>query len=103
MPRAPMTPCRPLPPRTRRGLATALVATQMLLWSLASTQALGAQPATSRDAGTVATKASVQRLIIGHFSARYRDLALLLEEARAIFPDTDLALEGLTFDLRKDE
>ena len=49
MPRAPMTPCRPLPPRTRRGLATALVATQMLLWSLASTQALGAQPATSHD------------------------------------------------------
>jgi ribonuclease Z len=58
---------------------------------------------TARDAGQVALQAAVQQLIIGHFSARYRDLAPLLEEAREVFPATELALEGHTFDLRKDE
>lgn len=52
---------------------------------------------TTADAATVAAKASAKRLIIGHFSSRYKDLQPLLEEARAIFPATDIACEGETF------
>ena len=52
---------------------------------------------TTADAATVAAKASAKRLIIGHFSSRYQDLQPLLEEARAIFPATDIAREGETF------
>jgi len=40
---------------------------------------------------------NVKRLLIGHFSARYKTLNELLEEARNLFPDTELALEGKTF------
>ena len=52
---------------------------------------------TTADAATVAAKASAKRLIIGHFSSRDKDLQPLLEEARAIFPATDIAREGETF------
>lgn len=58
---------------------------------------------TARDAGTVAAQANAKELIIGHFSARYRELEPLLQEAREVFPNTELALEGKVFDLRKDE
>ncbi len=52
---------------------------------------------TSIEAATVAKNAGVQRLVIGHFSARYKDLAPMLEEARTIFPESELALEGRKF------
>ena len=49
---------------------------------------------TALQAGLIAKKANVGKLIIGHFSARYRDLQPLLEEAQSNFPNTVLALEG---------
>lgn len=52
---------------------------------------------TARQAAEVALKANARKLLIGHFSARYRELEPLLEEAREIFPATSLALEGKTF------
>ena len=55
---------------------------------------------TAKSAATIALKAEVKRLVIGHFSARYRELLPILEEAIEIFPDTDLALEGNLFELR---
>ncbi|EPT34713.1 ribonuclease Z [Phocaeicola abscessus] len=50
---------------------------------------------TSLQAGTIAKEAGVKRLIIGHFSARYEDENVLLEEASSIFPNTILASENL--------
>lgn len=41
----------------------------------------------------------MKRLLIGHFSARYEDENTLLEEARAVFPDTLGADEGLKISL----
>jgi ribonuclease Z len=49
------------------------------------------------DAATIAKKGMVKKLIIGHFSARYKDLSPLLAEARTVFPTTELAVEGCRF------
>jgi ribonuclease Z len=52
---------------------------------------------TALQAGEIALKVNAKKLLIGHFSARYRDLEPLLEESRSIFPETSLAIEGKTF------
>jgi ribonuclease Z len=52
---------------------------------------------TSVEAATIAKDCVVKKLMIGHFSARYRDLSPLLMEAKEIFPETYLAIEGETF------
>jgi ribonuclease Z len=54
---------------------------------------------TANDAAVFAQKAEAGRLIIGHFSSRYRELQPLLDEARAVFENTWLALEGETFNI----
>ncbi len=52
---------------------------------------------TTTQAATIARLAGVQRLIIGHFSSKYEKLQPFEQEAREIFPNTDLALEGVTY------
>lgn len=49
---------------------------------------------TTVQAATLARQAQVGQLLIGHYSSRYRDLNPLLQEAQAVFPRTQLALEG---------
>jgi ribonuclease Z len=55
------------------------------------------QHSTAAQAAMLARKAEAQKLLIGHFSARYKDLNLLLEEARSIFEPVELAIEGSMF------
>ncbi|GAA4364776.1 ribonuclease Z [Hymenobacter saemangeumensis] len=50
---------------------------------------------TARQAAQLAADAGVKRLLLGHFSSRYKTLEPLLEEAGQVFPDVALALEGL--------
>jgi len=52
---------------------------------------------TALQAGQVALKTNAQKLLLGHFSARYKTLNELLEEAQTVFPNTELAVEGRTF------
>lgn len=54
---------------------------------------------TAEQAATIAVKAKVGQLIIGHFSARYKDITPLLEEAKSIFPNTIAADDGLKLEL----
>ncbi|MFN8310586.1 MAG: ribonuclease Z [Chitinophagales bacterium] len=54
---------------------------------------------TARQAALVAQAANVDQLLLGHFSARYERLERLLEEARVIFQNTSLALEGTVFQI----
>jgi len=54
---------------------------------------------TAAQAATIAKKANVKRLIIGHFSARYKNLYPLLDEAKEVFPETTLAMEGDVFSI----
>ncbi len=57
------------------------------------------QHSTAKQAAQQAVLAEVGKLVIGHFSARYKDLVPVLEEARSIFPKTELAIEGETIDI----
>jgi ribonuclease Z len=54
---------------------------------------------TASQAASIARLANAKRLVIGHFSARYKDITPLLEQARKIFPVTDAADDGLMFDI----
>lgn len=54
---------------------------------------------TAKQAAQMAVLANVQKLILGHFSARYGNLEEFLEEATPIFPNTELAIEGQLFSL----
>jgi ribonuclease Z len=54
---------------------------------------------TAEEAAQIALRANVKKLIIGHFSSKYKYLEPFLDEAKAIFPETELALEGLTFEI----
>jgi ribonuclease Z len=52
---------------------------------------------TTLDAAKTASEACAGRLIIGHFSARYRDIQPLVDEARTIFPATIPAIDGKSY------
>jgi ribonuclease Z len=52
---------------------------------------------TAHGAAGFALKAKAGKLIIGHFSNRYKKIQPFLDEARAIFPDTWLAEDGRKF------
>jgi len=52
---------------------------------------------TALQAGVLAQKAKVKKLILGHFSARYEDESILLNEAKQVFNNTFLAKENLCF------
>jgi ribonuclease Z len=54
---------------------------------------------TTGQAATIALKAGAKKLLIGHYSARYDDLQPLLDEARAVFPETELAVDGKIFEI----
>jgi ribonuclease Z len=49
------------------------------------------------DAAKVAKMAGAGKLLIGHFSSRYKELEPLLQECREIFPETYIAEEKQTF------
>jgi ribonuclease Z len=54
---------------------------------------------TAQQAALIAKKSQAGRLLIGHYSVRYKELDPLLEEARSVFAETYLAIEGETYDL----
>ncbi|MCQ2234423.1 MAG: ribonuclease Z [Paludibacteraceae bacterium] len=55
------------------------------------------QHSTAAQAATIALKAGVKKLIIGHISARYSNFEELRKEADAIFKGAILAEEGKTY------
>jgi len=60
-------------------------------------RAAATKHSTALQAGSIALKAGVKKLIIGHFSAKYKSLDLLLTEAQEVFSNTELAIEGQIF------
>ncbi len=57
---------------------------------------------TGSDAASIAKQANVGKLLIGHFSARYKTPEIILEEARAIFPNTEAIIENEVFKVVRD-
>ena len=53
---------------------------------------------TAKEAATIALKAKVKKLILGHYSTRYENIGLFKEEAETIFPQVLLADDGRSFD-----
>jgi ribonuclease Z len=54
---------------------------------------------TTLDAARTALESEARSLIIGHFSARYRNISSLVEEAKTIFPKTFPAIDGMSYDI----
>jgi ribonuclease Z len=54
---------------------------------------------TSRQAAQVAKQSNAGKLVIGHFSARYDNLDVLLQQSKEVFPETYLAIEGTVFEI----
>ncbi|MCD4773724.1 MAG: ribonuclease Z [Bacteroidales bacterium] len=54
---------------------------------------------TAKDAARIAKKANVKKLLLGHYSARYKDTSPLLEEAKSVFPNTELTDDGSVFNI----
>lgn len=54
---------------------------------------------TAYEAGEIAQKVRAKKMLIGHFSARYRDLKPLLLECRSVFTNSELAVEGKLYQI----
>lgn len=54
---------------------------------------------TTKQAAEIARKAMVKKLLIGHFSSKYSTLEQFEAEAKEIFPHTELAIEGSTYEI----
>ena len=52
---------------------------------------------TAKQAATIAFKANVKQLLLGHYSTRYASIDLFKEEAETIFPHVLLANDGKCF------
>lgn len=53
---------------------------------------------TTVDAATCALEAGVGKLVVGHYSSRYRDISLYERECRSVFPESYAANDGDVFD-----
>jgi ribonuclease Z len=56
---------------------------------------------TAKQAATIALKAKADKLLLGHFSARYRELAPILDEAKRVFINSELAVEGMELTIQE--
>ena len=54
---------------------------------------------TTIQAATIAKLAEVNHLMIGHFSSKYESVDTFLTEAKDVFPNTSLALEGSCYEI----
>jgi len=54
---------------------------------------------TSRQAAQIAKQANAGKLILGHYSNRYKDLSPLLNEAKEEFENTELTFDGAVFSI----
>ncbi len=54
---------------------------------------------TAKQAATIASKANVKKLILGHYSSRYKEEDLFLKEGETVFKNIELAREGKLFSM----
>ena len=56
---------------------------------------------TSKEAAQIAKDANVGKLVVGHYSGRYKDISLFKKEAQEIFENTELAEPGKIFKINE--
>lgn len=54
---------------------------------------------TAKQAATIAKEANIGKLLVGHFSSRYKDTSIFEKECREIFPDSYAVNDGDTFEI----
>jgi ribonuclease Z len=54
---------------------------------------------TSRQAAVIAMKAKAGKLLLGHYSSRYKDLHPILDQAKEVFENSFLSEEGITYSI----
>ena len=57
---------------------------------------------TAKQAGIIAQKANAGKLILGHFSSRYKNLKRFEEEAQVVFENAEIAESGKVFEVDVD-
>ena len=61
--------------------------------------AIKTKHSTSLQAAQIAKDANVKKLIVGHYSGRYKDISLFKKEAETVFENVDLAVPGKVFNI----
>ncbi|MGF1925539.1 MAG: ribonuclease Z, partial [Bacteroidia bacterium] len=54
---------------------------------------------TALQAAQIANIVQAKRLLLGHFSSRYKTLGPILDEAKSLFEESELAIEGSTYSI----
>lgn len=62
-------------------------------------KAAATRHSTARQAATLALQAEVKKLLLGHFSARYRTLDAIEQEAQAVFANAECAVDGRIYQI----
>lgn len=62
-------------------------------------RALETKHSTAKQAAEIAKKANVKKLLLGHFSSRYKDLSLFEREAREVFKESYAVTEGNVYEI----
>ena len=62
-------------------------------------QAVKTYHSTAEEAAKIALDANAKKLVIGHFSSRYKNINQLLEEAKKVFQNTEAAEDGKVFEI----
>jgi len=57
---------------------------------------------TSAQAAQIASLSGVKRLLLGHFSSRYKELGQMHQEAIQVFPNSIISEEGQTYPVNPD-
>ncbi|WP_238764300.1 ribonuclease Z [Maribellus maritimus] len=56
---------------------------------------------TAKEAAEIARLANAGKLIIGHFSARYKTVSEFKKEAKSVFANTETAIDGNTYEVEQ--
>jgi ribonuclease Z len=59
----------------------------------------GKKHSTASQAARIAKLANVEKLLLGHFSARFKEFDTLLQQARDVFPNTFISVEGKPYQI----
>jgi ribonuclease Z len=92
--------CRPSPETVENSRGADLLIHEATFADEEQQRAMETGHSTAREAGEIASRAGVRQLVLTHLSARYsRDTTELLDEARAVFPHTTIARDGMEIDV----